>query len=253
MIGEEALRFLRVAAEKGFLDPEAARAIEDEMGRNPDRKPIAFQLIDRGVLTPEQVDDVLTGMIRSLDEMVAEGDDLAHQHRFTQAFTRFDRVLASSEAHETARWKKTEALIEKRRYEDALWELDELVAADTGRKAEALNCRGVVHAQIGRFEKAAADHEAATRLRPEMAKGHFDLGVALHSLKRLEEAIAAYDRCLALDPQYIEALNNKGIALLMGRNLVAAREAWEEALRIESKRRTILYNLKAVQKKIDGA
>ncbi|MGE0745703.1 MAG: tetratricopeptide repeat protein [Rhodospirillales bacterium] len=67
---------------------------------------------------------------------------------------------------------------------------------------------------LGRLAEAVASYDRAVALRPADAAAHNDRAVALKRLGRIAEALAGYDRAIALQPDMAEAHYNRGIALL---------------------------------------
>ena len=65
----------------------------------------------------------------------------------------------------------------------------------------------------GRLVEAVASFQGATQLKPDYAKAHNNLGVALEEQGRLEEAVASFQRAIGLKPDFAEAHNNLGLAL----------------------------------------
>ena len=53
---------------------------------------------------------------------------------------------------------------------------------------------------------AAAEFETLVRLEPDLAQGHYDLGVAYEGMHQPERAVSAYRRAIALAPAYSEAI-----------------------------------------------
>ncbi|MBS1877147.1 MAG: tetratricopeptide repeat protein [Acidobacteria bacterium] len=53
---------------------------------------------------------------------------------------------------------------------------------------------------------AAAEFETLVRLEPDLAQGHYDLGVAYEGMHQPERAVSAYRRAIALAPAYAEAI-----------------------------------------------
>lgn len=85
--------------------------------------------------------------------------------------------------------------------------------------AECLHLLGVIAAQDGRFEEAAALFARAIAVDGRQPVFHSNLGNALASLGRQEAALQCYASALTLDPVYAEAWFNQGTLLgTMGRH-----------------------------------
>jgi tetratricopeptide (TPR) repeat protein len=67
--------------------------------------------------------------------------------------------------------------------------------------------------QIGKPQEAVASLQEAIRLRPDLAKAHNNLGVALGKLGRRKEALEAWQEAVRLQPEYVEAQFNYAVAL----------------------------------------
>jgi tetratricopeptide (TPR) repeat protein len=69
--------------------------------------------------------------------------------------------------------------------------------------------------------------------RPDNARAHVNLGIAIKGQGKLSEAIAQYNEALRVNPDYAEAHNNLGNALAIQGNLGKAIDHYNEALRIK--------------------
>ena len=88
--------------------------------------------------------------------------------------------------------------------------------------AGALNNRGTILHELGRFDEAIASYEKVIALEPNYVDALYNRGVTLQALKRFEEALACYDRVLTFKPAYVGALNNRSVTL---QNLGRTEEA----------------------------
>lgn len=72
---------------------------------------------------------------------------------------------------------------------------------------------GSALARAGRWDEAAANFEAALKIKPRYPDAHYDLGIIAAERGRLPEAIEHYHRALELNPDFPEAHNNLGSIL----------------------------------------
>jgi len=98
--------------------------------------------------------------------------------------------------------------------------------------ARAHNGLGLALVHKGLLDEAIAELHAALRLRPDFTGAHFNLGNALRDKRRLDEAIAEFRTALRLTPDDAKAHNNLGLALRDKRLLDEAIAEFHEALRL---------------------
>jgi len=95
----------------------------------------------------------------------------------------------------------------------------------------AANDLGLIFAQQGKTEEAAAQYAEALRLNPDYPEAHVNLGIFDYQQGRTADAITQYREALLWDPRSGEAHNDLGVALAgMGKPEDAILE-FREALR----------------------
>jgi len=106
--------------------------------------------------------------------------------------------------------------------------------ADANSKAVQVHIeQGVANAELGQYEAAIADYDAALRLDPDHAVALVNRSLAWIALGRYEEAIADYDAVLRLDPEQVGAWANRGAAKAkLGRHNEALAD-YDAALRLD--------------------
>ncbi|WP_339377658.1 glycosyltransferase [Calothrix sp. NIES-2100] len=90
---------------------------------------------------------------------------------------------------------------------------------------------------IGNLLKAAGDlktakkaYEAALKIDPNFAAGHYNLGMTLKALGLFTDAIACYQKAIKLNPSYAEAYQNLGVVQLKVGNQQASLIAFKNAI-----------------------
>jgi type IV pilus biogenesis/stability protein PilW len=101
------------------------------------------------------------------------------------------------------------------RWQEALREFEEALAADDGL-AEAHLGRGIVlDASFGRRDEAEREYRRSIALKPDLSEAHNNLGQLLARRGKLEEAVQSFDAALS-NMYYREPYSarlNKGLAL----------------------------------------
>jgi mono/diheme cytochrome c family protein len=98
--------------------------------------------------------------------------------------------------------------------------------------AEALTRLGHDLHVLGRTEEATSLLSRAVRVKPDFAKGHYELGLLFLSSRLMESAEQEFLTAARLDPYNAEARGNLGGIYLQSRRIVEARAAFESALKI---------------------
>jgi len=106
-------------------------------------------------------------------------------------------------------------------------------AAETPRHAGSLNMMGVIAAQRGNFDTAAALIGQAIALEGREAAYYLNLGLVRREQRRLAEAEACFRRAVWLAPAHPDSHNNLAVALAELGQLAAAASAYETALRLQ--------------------
>ena len=68
-----------------------------------------------------------------------------------------------------------------------------------------LSNRAAAFLKLGRYAQARADAERAASLKPDFAKAHFRLALALQAQEAFGDACASFSRCLQIEPKNKEA------------------------------------------------
>jgi predicted O-linked N-acetylglucosamine transferase (SPINDLY family) len=125
-------------------------------------------------------------------------------------------------------------------FRDAAARYAEILGRDPNH-FDALHMLGVVHIQLGEFEKALEQITRALTIRQE-THAHSNLAYALNALKRHDDALRQCDAALALKPDYIEALMNRGVALASLERFDEALVAFERVLALDPRSPEALSN-----------
>jgi Tfp pilus assembly protein PilF len=99
--------------------------------------------------------------------------------------------------------------------------------------AEAHANLGRALQQRGQFADAAAAYQRTLQLKPDIAEAHHNLANALRDLGRLEEAAASYRSALTLKPDHLSALTNLGKVLRLQGRAAEAEASCRRALEIK--------------------
>jgi len=110
--------------------------------------------------------------------------------------------------------------------------LEELIRREPAR-VSLRDDIAVLYMELNKPAEAASHFEVVSRLSPDSAAAHFNLGTALASAGRLDDAVSSYQRALQIRPNYAIAHNNLGTALLQLGRPQQALSSFREAVRID--------------------
>jgi protein O-mannosyl-transferase len=142
------------------------------------------------------------------------GQLLLEQKRLDDAITELQTVVARHPNDVDARLKLANALSEKKdRMNDAIAQYE--AAAKIGDPNPDIETTlANLLLEQGRINEAIQYYRQVVQLQPSSALAHYNLAVGLHRDHRLPEAIAHYKAALTIDPKYPDAEYFLGQALL---------------------------------------
>ncbi|MGA7409278.1 MAG: tetratricopeptide repeat protein [Bryobacteraceae bacterium] len=109
---------------------------------------------------------------------------------------------------------------------------------------------GVVAAEAGRSDDAAAYYRRALALNPRYASAALNLGNVLRSQGHLAEAIAQYQAAITLDPKSPDAWMNLGNVYLETGSTKNARTAYQQAISLKPNNVEAFINLGVVSQQM---
>jgi tetratricopeptide (TPR) repeat protein len=134
---------------------------------------------------------------------------------------------SSAEAH----YDRANALFDLGRYDLAIKEYDAAIhhAQD---HVPARNNRGLALCSLGEYEAGVASFDGALRIQPANAEAHHFRGKALSAMRQYAAAIDSYDRAIALDDGDAEVHNSRGSALAQWGKYPEALASYGRALEL---------------------
>lgn len=97
-------------------------------------------------------------------------------------------------------------------------------------KLGAYNNWGNLLKDLGHVQQARQIYEQVIQIDPELALGHYNLGLTLRAAGNLMGAIAAYQRALTLQPDYAAAHQNLGVAFFKLGKIPESLAAFQQAI-----------------------
>jgi len=116
-------------------------------------------------------------------------------------------------------------------YELALNEIDKAVEID--ETAEYLNLKGLVLAELGRYDDSKKNYLEALKLEPNLSELHNNLGLLFLKMRKLDEAVLSFEESLKKNVNNALAYVNLGKALIEQEKFDEAISAYKHALEID--------------------
>jgi superkiller protein 3 len=127
-------------------------------------------------------------------------------------------------------------------YQPALREIDAAIALYP-QVAEGYVQRAIVHGEARNHFKAIEDYQRALRIDEQDPSVHYDLAQALHRVNLREPAVTEYRRAIEIDPGMAQAYNNMGIVLRELGRIEEAVAAFRRAIEVAPRYRRAYNNL----------
>ncbi|KPK63539.1 hypothetical protein AMJ83_06430 [candidate division WOR_3 bacterium SM23_42] len=116
-------------------------------------------------------------------------------------------------------------------YELALNEIDKAIEID--KTSEYLNLKGLVLAELGRYDDSKKTYLRALELEPEFSELHNNLGLLYLKMKKLDEAVLSFEESIKKNVNNALAYVNLGNALIELEKYDDAVSAYNRALEID--------------------
>jgi len=87
----------------------------------------------------------------------------------------------------------------------------ESLTKDYSDNSLLINIRGACYAALGQLDIAVQNYEKALSIKPDYAKAHYNLGIALQELGKLHDSVKSYENSIAFEPENAQAHNNLAI------------------------------------------
>jgi tetratricopeptide (TPR) repeat protein len=175
---------------------------------------------------PRLATGLLAAVVAAL--AVATRAQIAH---WRDSVALFERALAVTSPNPIARVMLAKALVQERRFDEALAQLDR---AQLDYAAETQVLRAGVLVELHRDAEAEEAAQAALALAPGHPEALFHLGLVRQRAGRLAEAVELYREALRGDPDglFVQARHNLAVALARLGDRAGARREFEAVLRV---------------------
>lgn len=191
----------------------------------------AYKNLGNGLQAGGKIEEAIRAYSKAveIDPQFAEayanlGSMLGMQGQMEKAIAYFQKALAIKPNIAAVHWNLGNALYKVKRVEEAIacWRK----AAEYNPQqfsAEAINDRGTMCAQAGKFAEAMDNYQRAIQIKPDFALAYVNLGTVVQKQGKVDDAIAHFNKALELKPDCIEAYGKLG-------NLLIQREKFDDAI-----------------------
>ncbi|MDX1574953.1 MAG: tetratricopeptide repeat protein, partial [Kiloniellales bacterium] len=108
--------------------------------------------------------------------------------------------------------------------------------------AYVYNNRGASYRNLGRYNKAIEDYDAAIRLNPDYATAFYNRGIAYDRKGFYGLAIDDFDTAIRLDPDLSDAYNQRGLAYVRDGRYDIAIENFSQAINLDPELDSAYFN-----------
>jgi tetratricopeptide (TPR) repeat protein len=116
-------------------------------------------------------------------------------------------------------------------YEIAVNEINK--ALEIEKTAEYFNLKGLLLAELGKFDESKKTYKEALKIEPNLAEIHNNLGLLYLKIKKLDDAVVSFHEAVKKNVNYALAYVNLGKALIELEQFDDAIKAYEKALEID--------------------
>ena len=186
--------------------------------------------------------DLPAGYEATAETFEQRGDNYVRQGDNVAALAEYQKSVDKDPLRTTARYKMGMVLLGKGLPEDALRELDQVIARDP-HNASAYQGRAKVRFLQRKLALAKSDISEAIRLDDNLWQAHALLGIILDTEKYHSEAEGEYKKALAIQPDSAAVYNDLGISLYLAGKFDKAADAFLKAFNIDPGNKRICNNL----------
>ena len=160
------------------------------------------------------------------------GKSLFNAGKYVDAAVAFSEAVRLSPSSDEAHYGLASALARQGEHEKALAEFGEALRLASKDELRLWSYYGMgnVYAEQEEYEEAVKAFREAVKVKPELSKPHYNLGMALLGLGTKDEALREFTEAVRINPKYAEARFNLGVLALESGNVVEANEQHQQLL-----------------------
>lgn len=165
-------------------------------------------------------------------ESLNHGKTLLELRRYEDAMSNLERAVQIDPKYPEAWLERGKALEKLQKYEEALRSYDEAVKLQSDY-SEAWYNRAIMLSELKRYEEALISLNKAVKYQPNYPEAYYFRGILLDKMQRDEEALSSLDKSLEIAPDYALALYYRGVVLNELKRHQEALETLEKAVQVE--------------------
>lgn len=189
----------------------------------------------------EDYEDMATAAQKAI--AIEEGSAMAHyllgkaQHGLTNdlmTIGHLTKAITLKDDFMEARLLRAEALLKMQQYNEAMEDVDAILAQSPDEEA-ALLLRGKVKEATGQEAEAEKDYQDVAEMNPFNEQAYLYLGQLFITQKKLTEAIELFDEAIELNPKFGAAYHERGRAKLLNGDKDGSIEDMKKSLELNPK------------------
>ncbi|MFA5559683.1 MAG: tetratricopeptide repeat protein, partial [Methanofastidiosum sp.] len=190
--------------------------LEDHMITKYDHLRLISNIFD--YLSESETDSTPEEMRHTYSELVLAAEDYLKDNNYDDAIKTSDKAISLDSSKYEPYFIKAKSLWGKRRYSDALTEINNTLDRDPGydERVEALILKGDIQLSLGKYEESLSTYNIAKGINDKLFRAWYGIARSQYNLGNYQESIEAINTALDISPTDTDANAFKSMLVSIG-------------------------------------